>query len=213
MSEKVVIGNAELWHGDCREVLPLLGAFDAVVCDPPYPDYHAEAYGYEEGLLEPLRMMACRQFIFWSSKADFPLSHCAVHIWDKKTGCGSQYERLYERNGQAAYKVYRQYLINSTVAASYTGDEWTGHPSQKPLRLMQQVVSDATNIGASVLDPWMGSGSTGLACLITGRRFTGIERERKYFDIACERIARAQAQGQMFAPEPAALPTQQAMEL
>ena len=201
MTEKVVIGNAELWHGDCREVLPGLQAADAVVCDPPYPDYHAEAYGYEDGILDPWGPMACRQLIFWSSKADFPLTYCAIHIWDKKTGCGSQYERIYERNGQANYKVYRQYLINSTVAASYTGDEFTGHPSQKPVRLMRQIVNDATKIGASVLDPWMGSGSTGLACLITGRRFIGIERERKYFDIACERISRAQAQGRMFPVE------------
>ena len=57
------------------------------------------------------------------------------------------------------------------------------------------------------------SGSTGVACALMGRAFTGIERERKYFDIACERIARAQAQGQLLPPEPVAAPEQQTMEL
>ena len=56
---------------------------------------------------------------------------------------------------------------------------------------------------ATVLDPFMGSGSTGVACVQLGLAFTGIERERKYFDIACERISRAQAQGQLIPPEPA----------
>jgi DNA modification methylase len=86
------------------------------------------------------------------------------------------------------------------------------HPTQKPVAVMQWAIAAAPT-GATVLDPFMGSGSTGVACAMLGRDFTGIERERKYFDIACERIARAQAQGQMFAPESAALPTQQAMEL
>ena len=55
----------------------------------------------------------------------------------------------------------------------------------------------------TVLDPFMGSGTTGVACAQSGRTFTGIERERKYFDIACERIERAYAQGKLFQPEPA----------
>ena len=193
--QRVVRGHivATLILGDCQEMLPM--KCDAIVCDPPYPDYHAEAYGYADGLLEPLRMMDCRQIIFWSSKVEFPLPHSAIHIWDKKTGCGSQYERIYERNGQANYKVYRHYLINSTVAASYTGDEWTGHPSQKPVRLMQQIILDVTKEGDTVLDPWMGSGSTGLACMMTGRNFVGIEKNPTHYATACSRLEREANQG------------------
>ena len=66
---------------------------------------------------------------------------------------------------------------------------------------------------ATVLDPFMGSASTGVACAQLGLAFTGIERERKYFDIACQRIEQAQAQGRMFADEPAPAPEQQALEL
>ena len=184
---------ASLILGDCQTMLPM--KCDVIICDPPYPDYPAEAYGYEDGLLESLRLIECRQLIFWSAKADFPLDYTAIHIWDKKTGCGSQYERIYERNGQANYKVYRQYLINSTVAASYTGDEWTGHPSQKPVRLMQQIVLDVTKEGDTVLDPWMGSGSTGLACLKTRRNFVGIEKNPTHYATACSRLEREANQG------------------
>ena len=74
------------------------------------------------------------------------------------------------------------------------------HPTQKPVALMKWCLSflPETDI---ILDPFMGSGTTGVAAVQLGRKFTGIERERKYFDIACERIARAQAQGKLFEPE------------
>ena len=62
----------------------------------------------------------------------------------------------------------------------------------------------------TILDPFMGSGTTGVACVQLGRKFTGIERERKYFDIACERISRAQAQGQLI-PHEAPKQTQEAL--
>jgi len=63
----------------------------------------------------------------------------------------------------------------------------------------------------TVCDPFMGSGTTGVACAMLGRAFTGVERERRYFDIACERISRAHAQGQLLPPELPALPEQQGM--
>ena len=66
------------------------------------------------------------------------------------------------------------------------------------------------NIPGSILDPFMGSGTTGVAAVQLGRSFTGIEREPKYFDIACRRIEQAYAQGQLFAPE---LPKQEQMTL
>jgi DNA modification methylase len=73
------------------------------------------------------------------------------------------------------------------------------HPTQKPVDLMAWSLNFATG-AQTVCDPFMGSGTTGVACAMMGKAFTGIERERKYFDIACERIARAQAQGQLLPP-------------
>lgn len=71
------------------------------------------------------------------------------------------------------------------------------HPTQKPVRLMEWCINLAPE-AATVCDPYMGSGTTGVACAQMGLRFTGIERERKYFDIACRRIEQAYAQPRMF---------------
>ena len=183
-----------LYQGDCLEVLKTLdaGSVDAVVTDPPYPDYHAELY--RQTPIDFLRAWPCRQLVFWSAKVDFPLDYTAIHIWDKKVGCGSEYERIFERNGAHNFKMLRHYLINSTVAANYTGDTFTGHKSQKPLALMVEMLGRFVPEGATVLDPFMGSGTTGVACVQTGRNFIGIEIDPGYFKIAKRRIAEAQAQ-------------------
>ena len=85
-----------------------------------------------------------------------------------------------------------------TIAA--TNPERVGHPTQKPLALMHWCIEQAGN-PQSILDPFMGSGTTGVAAIQLGRKFIGIEREERYFDIACKRIEQAVAQGQLFAPE------------
>jgi hypothetical protein len=176
-----------IYHGDCRE--RCFNA-DVVVTDPPYSDYHVDAFSYtEDALPQVLGVMSCRQFVFWSAKAIFPLDYTAIHIWDKKTGCGSEYERLYERNGLKNWKVFRHYLINSSVAASYQSDEYTGHPSQKPLRLMLSVIGYGTYPNTTVLDPFMGSGTTLVAAKRLGRKAIGIELDEKYCEIAAKRLA------------------------
>jgi site-specific DNA-methyltransferase (adenine-specific) len=76
-----------------------------------------------------------------------------------------------------------------------------GHPTEKPVRLMSYIVRLSVRENRTVLDPFMGSGTTGVAAIQLGRKFIGIEREPKYFDIACQRIEQAVAQGQLFEPE------------
>ena len=179
-----------LYRGDCLEVMPKLPKVDAVVTDPPYPDCYTIEYSFNVDTIHELENINCRQLVFWTTKQDFPLSYTARHVWDKKTGCGSEYEFIYERNGHYNYKVVRQYLINSTVAASFNGEEWTGHKSQKPIKLMEWCLfylPDAT----CILDPFMGSGTTGVASVHLDRAFIGIEKEPKYFEIAVERIRQA----------------------
>lgn len=184
---------ATLILGDCHEMLPM--KCDAIVCDPPYPDYHAELYGYTDGLLEPLRELKCRQLIFWSPKVDFPLDYTAIHVWDKVVGVGSMYERIFERNGNKQYKLYRAHPITCEYIAMRSGEQWTEHPSQKPQHLMKKLVAEYTNPGDTVLDPWMGGGSTGLACMITGRNFVGIEKNPTHYATACSRLEREINQG------------------
>ncbi len=72
------------------------------------------------------------------------------------------------------------------------------HPTEKPRKLMAEILADFTNAGELILDPFMGSGTTGVAAVQMGRKFIGIEREPKYFDIACKRIEDAQRQGDLF---------------
>jgi DNA modification methylase len=177
-------------QGDCLDVMRTMPdkCVDLVLTDPPYPDYWKQEYRYFEGILEFLKRFNCRQIIFWTAKEEFPLDYTAIHIWDKKVGAGSQYERIFERNGSKEYKVFRHYLINSTVAASFTGDTFWGHPSQKPKKLMQELVKKFSKEGDIILDPFAGSGSTLLAAKNMGRKYIGIEISPDYCKIAEDRL-------------------------
>src|SRR5262249_7436505 len=85
-------------------------------------------------------------------------------------------------------------VIDHPIAA--TNAERCGHPTQKPLRVMKWCVNFIS--GKTIFDPFMGSGTTGVAAVQSGKNFTGIEIEPKYFDIACRRIAEAKRQDDMF---------------
>ena len=196
MSEKMTIGNCELWHGDCREVLPRLSLVDLVLTDPPYPDYHVEAFGYGDFDSSLLSVRGGHQIVFWSARAEFPLDHTAIHIWRKTGSKFASYERIFERNGGSSFYVFSGNPISNETMARFGRDEFTGHPTQKPVSLIVDLLhlSDAR----TVCDPFMGSGTTGVACARMGLQFVGIERERKYFDIACRRIEQAYAQPRLF---------------
>ena len=187
----------KLYHGDCLQIMPMLEPVDLVLTDPPYPDYHTEKYKYDPEKIRYLDKIKCLQLIFWTSKETFIIDYTAIHIWDKKTGCGSEYERIFERNGNKNFKVFRQYLINSTVAASYCGDNFTGHNSQKPKKLIINLLEYSKKTGL-VLDPFLGSGTTAIACERLKRRWIGIEIEEKYCEIATKRIEQERKQLKMF---------------
>ena len=212
--EVVTIGDATLYRGDCMEVLPTLGRFDAVITDPPYGIGAGTGIGKVTKEGSDFRGMAQ-----WDSepppKAIFDdfLSRCGVAVvwggnyfdlppapgflvWDKiqpEKFTLAMAELAWTNVGKPA-KIYRW------KSQSINGGDPKYHPTQKPLDLMVWCIEQAGN-PQTILDPFMGSGTTGVACAQLGRKFTGIEREQKYFDIACERIARAQAQGKLFEPE------------
>ncbi len=211
MIEPVTIGNATLYLGDCLAVLPTLGAVDSCVTDPPYPDWFVKEFKYYDGIIDVLDSLRVHQFVFWSGDVNFPLDYTAAHIWNKNpSNRGAQYERIYERNGGAHRKVFTYYMVNSSVAAQMTNDEFIDHPSQKPINLLLTLCGA---VAGTILDPFMGSGTTGVACAKLGRKFIGIEIEPKYFEIACRRIEDAYKQGDMFVEPPAAKPQKQAVML
>jgi DNA modification methylase len=151
VTEPVIIGRATLYLGDCRDILPTLPKVDAVVTDP-------EEYRYEDGIIDCLGDLTCRQLVFWSGRAEFPLSFTATHIWNKNpSNRGAQYERIFERHGGNHQKVFTSYMVNSTVAASMVGDELNDHPSQKPIKLITSLCSDISQKGQTIIDPFMGS--------------------------------------------------------
>lgn len=186
------MSDVRLILGDCLEVLKDLpsGSVDAVVTDPPYPDIDK---GFRQTPIDFLAALPCRQLVFWSAVMGFPLDWSACHIWHKPNGNSSQhYERIFERNGGRTCRVFRV----AAILPNYVQyrHECVNHPTQKPLKLVRELIERYTKPGATVLDPFMGSGTTGVACVQTGRSFIGIEIDPTYYAIAERRIAEAQQQ-------------------
>jgi site-specific DNA-methyltransferase (adenine-specific) len=251
MPEKVVIGSAELWHGDCMEVLPLLPRADAVITDPPYSS---------GGMVRGDRMQATNQkYSGWGGGAG---TEASEHTFtgdtrDQRaflTWCTlwlGQLQRLANTGAHLlAFTDWRQ-LPTMTDAVQCGGWVWRGllvwdkgiarpmkgrfrnhveymvwasngpidgdanpvyldcvfnrppppsagrnHLTEKPEELMADVLQ-VVRPGGLVVDPFMGSGTTGVAAVKYGRKFVGCEIDRRYFDTACRRIEAAQAQGSL----------------
>lgn len=196
MSEKVIIGDAELWQGDCREVLPLLHGVDAIVTDPPYGVAQKRGDSkLNEGIQgdeKPpvIGWVAGYQAIVWGGNnfCDQLPRSTGWLVWNKTFP-----ECARHSQAELAWCNTRKTVRHYTEA--YHGfmrqrDGWF-HPTQKPPGLMVWCVAMTKG---TVCDPYMGSGTTGVACMRLGRRFIGIEIDRRYFDIACERIENEQRQ-------------------
>jgi len=177
--------------GNCLEVMKDWpdNCVDLVLTDPPYPDYHIDKYKYKKGMLDFLKQISCRQIIFWSAKVKFPLDYTAIHIWDKWIGCGSEYERIFERNGGIQYKMLRKFaVVGNPFRCQIAQDTHTGHPSQKPIKLVQYLVKIFSKPNDLIFDPFCGSGTTCVAAKELGRRYIGIDISEKYCDIARDRL-------------------------
>ena len=207
--EKVIIGNAELWHGDCREVLPTLPKVDAVVTDPPYgigadlgagksakkwSEYTGNARwdsSPPDDALIDLVVSSAKVAIIWGGNYfRLPPSSCWL-VWDKETAGVTTFAdcELAWTNLPKAVRLKR-YLWSGPYMRI---KEERVHPTQKPIPIMEWCIQMCA-CAQIIIDPFMGSGTTGIACMNLGRKFIGIELERKYFDIACRRIEDAQRQ-------------------
>ena len=175
-----------LYNADCREVAKFVKC-DFILSDVPYPDYYVDEYGYFPPMF--LNDFSCRQLIFWSARSDFPLSYTAIHIWDKQTGTGTQYERIFERNGSTSFNVYNFASPHNTVRAQFTHDIYTGHKSQKPIGLMRKLITDFVPVGSIIFDPFSGSGSTLAAARDLGYQAVGCEVSAHWCGVTVERLA------------------------
>ena len=211
MTAPVVIGNATLYLADCRDVLPTLPKVDAVITDPPYGinaartrnsqkdgwvDYGVDGWDLKrpDPAVFPLLLQAGHEQIVWGGNyfTDLLPPTMQWFVWDKgqRDFSLADCELAWSSQCRAA-RIFNY----SRSAALQDGKE---HPTQKPIALMVWCIAQAGN-PSTVLDPFMGSGTTGVACMNLGRKFIGIEREPKYFDIACRRIENAQRQVRLFA--------------
>jgi site-specific DNA-methyltransferase (adenine-specific)/modification methylase len=214
---KVEIGNATLYLGDCMDVLPTLPKVDAVITDPPYGinenskkvasrerlakpkdygDFDWDKAPPPDALIELIRTKGQFQAFFGGNYFTLPPTSCWL-IWDKmNSGDFADCELVWTNWPKAVRRI--QWRWNGMIRQ---GNEERYHPTQKPLEVMKWVIELCPKAN-TILDPFMGSGTTGVAAVQLGRKFIGIEREPKYFDIACKGIEQAVAQGQLFEPEP-----------
>ena len=208
---KEVIGSATLYLGDCMSILPELRA-DAVITDPPYGIGASSGVGKygvmkwggaadlgwdtknAQGAFEALLALGL-PFISWGGNHYATPPFSAVLIWDK----GAGFEEKSFGEAEIAFTnlkgVPRIFKRDPLACGDYRQKQ---HPTQKPVALMEWCIQQA-GMPETVLDPFMGAGSTGVACVHLSRKFIGVEIEPTYFDIACERIDNAQKQGRLFA--------------
>lgn len=209
--DRVTIDNCTLYLGDCLEVLPTLGQIDAIVSDPPYgmrwnPDTTRFSGGYnpqhrnpgrndndaivgDDKSFDPTLWLRFPQVILWGANHYAEkLPRGTTLVWVKRNDAAfasflSDGELAWMKGNHGVY-CFRDLSMNMSVSERQ-------HPNQKPLPLMRWCVNKTQGM---VLDPYMGSGTTGLACMQLARPFTGIEIDPKYFTVACQRLEDAARQ-------------------
>jgi len=213
------IGDATLYLGDCLEIMPTLAQFDAVVTDPPYGIGESSKKAASRGLLaalkdygefnwdtkpasdaaiDALREASRHQIIFGGNYFTLPPTSCWL-VWDKKNGKTdfADCELAWTNLPKAVRRI--EWLWNGMLRK---GDDVRQHPTQKPVGVIKWCIGHLPASTETILDPFMGSGTTGVACAKLGRKFTGIELDEGYFNIACKRIEEAYAQPDLFVEPP-----------
>lgn len=226
---KEVIGDCTLYLGDCLEVLPAIGTVDAVVTDPPYgigvdvamnkaggtkhgvamaAKRHYEAKGWDsapppQALFDELRRISRHQIIFGGNYFGLPAARCWL-VWDKKVnGEFADCELAWTNLDKPVRRI--EWMWNGMLRKGH--EPRFDHPTQKPLGVMEWCLGHVPD-ARTVLDPFLGSGTTGVACVKAGRSFIGIEIDEGYFEIACKRVREAYAQPDMFVAAPTPHPEQ-----
>jgi site-specific DNA-methyltransferase (adenine-specific)/modification methylase len=217
---EVLAEGVELYLGDMLRVLPTLGRFDAIVTDPPYGIGEDAARVASRGKLaapkdygefdwdkspatpeqiELIRSCSRYQIIFGGNYFELGPTSCWL-IWDKQNGDNdfADCELAWTNLPKAVRRIYWRW--NGMIRK---GHEERFHPTQKPEGVMSWTLTHIPD-AASVCDPFMGSGTTGVAAVRAGRKFSGIERDERYFDVACRRIAAALNEPDFFVETPKA---------
>ena len=216
-----VIGDATLYLGDCREVLPTLPRVDACISDPPYGLGEKMKGGTKrfrtgEGGMNTLGA--------WDAKPVDGLPELLLAAADTVMVWGGNYYDMPDSRGWLVWVKINSVPTMASIELCWTNRDMNAkhfehacggwdreHPTEKPIALMRWCIERAGRPG-TVLDPFMGSGTTGVAAVALGSAFIGIEQEPRYFDIACRRIEQAYKQRPLFDAEPVKVPEQLGLE-
>ena len=221
MSRIEHIGDCTLYLGDCREILPTLGKVDAVVTDPVWPNVSENLIpGWErpfELFSESIPFIQTKRMaihlrsdsdprILASIPSSFKFIACqwlryAVPSYTGRVLGGNEIVYLF---GEPIPSRPGQRVIPLMGPVIMPGDWRNGHPCPRNIEHTQWLLRWSSEHDETILDPFMGSGTTGVACVKLGRKFIGIEIEPKYFDISCRRIEQATREPRLPLPEPKA---------
>lgn len=227
------IGAATLYLGDCREISPTLERPAALISDPPYgmranTDSRRFSGGNRErgdgvawqaivGDADPFDpspwLAASDRVVLWGSNhyaQRLPVGTTLVwikkgaHLWGSWL---SDAEIAWMKGGHGVYCCEASFPPPVRIAEADLGTGLAAHPTQKPVQLMRWCIEKAKiPAGGAILDPYMGSGSTGVAAVRMGHPFVGIEIDQGYFDTARRRIEAAQRQSDMLIPRSDTMP-------
>jgi DNA modification methylase len=233
-----IIGDCALHLGDCREILQAIGEVDAVVTDPPYgvgyegskTKHGVNGFAYASfddtpEAIETICVPAVRLAVSKAKAAVVTPGNANAHKYDTPRAMGAIYYPSGANSGPWGFVCSQPlffygkdpYLSNalgrlpSAFSTTEATDRSVNHPCPKPIGQTKWMVNRVSLVGHVVLDPFMGSGTTGVACVRLGRKFIGIEIEPKYFDIACRRIEEAYRQPDMFIEAAKQTPEQMSM--
>lgn len=231
-----IIGDCTLYLGDCLEILPTLGKVDAVVTDPPYgvnyegsrTKHGQNGFGYNgfddtPEFVRDVCVPAVRAAAAIARSVVMTPGNANAFLYDVPRSQGAIYYPSGANSGPWGFVCSQPlfyygkdpYLANAlgsrpnAFATTEATDRSVNHPCPKPIGQTKWMVNRASLAGELVLDPFMGSGTTGVACVKLGRSFIGIEIDEGYFDIACDRIRKAYSQPDFFVSAPAPQPVQQ----
>ena len=208
----VTIGDCRLILGDCLEVMPLLGRFDAVITDPPFGvGNFVQVTGNIRGkkvtwnknipnliFFEKIKKISKHRIVWGANYFNCFEDKGGAIVWDK-----AQPMPDFSKAEIASCSHLKKTEMVKIPWTNFTArhKKESSHPCERPVSLYIWCVEYLPN-PQTILDPYMGSGTTGVACVKLGRKFTGIELDPDYFDIACERIRKAYEQPDMFVEQP-----------
>lgn len=225
---KPIADGVTLYLGDCRDILPTLGKVDAVVTDPPYGIGHSGTrsprksisstgrrqvsvaiHGDDTGF-DPAPFLDVARCCFTGAQHFAErLPGGTFHVWNKRGPFApldqSDGDLIWVGGDKKALRIID--LVWRGICRTTENTSRIEHPTQKPVALMEWCIrwmhpGTINDAPITILDPFMGSGTTGVAAMQLGRKFIGIEIEPRYFDIACRRIEQATKQADLFINKP-----------